>query len=43
MSLGKAIHELKPTLTQDQVNDAVKKAERQADEDTEKTGTETSE
>ena len=43
MSLGKAIHELKPTLTQDQVNDAVKKADKQASEDTEKTGTKTSE
>jgi len=32
MSLGKAIHELKPTLTQDQVNDAVKKADKQASE-----------
>jgi hypothetical protein len=43
MSLGKAIHELKPTLTQDQVNDAVRKAEKQADEDTERTGTKASE
>jgi hypothetical protein len=43
MSLGKAIHELKPTLTQDQVNDAVKKAEKQSDEDTEKTDTKTGE
>jgi hypothetical protein len=37
MSLGKAIQELKPTLTHDQVNDAVKKAEKQVREDTEKT------
>jgi len=28
MSLGKAIHELKPTLTQDAANDAAKKAEK---------------
>jgi uncharacterized protein (DUF433 family) len=38
MSLGKAIHELKPTLTQDQVNDAIKTAEKQAEEDAERTG-----
>ena len=43
MSLIKAIHQLKPTLTQDQVNDAVKKADKQASEDTEKTGTKTGE
>jgi hypothetical protein len=43
MSLGKAIHQLKPTLTQDQVNDAVKKADKQASEDTEKAGTKASE
>ena len=43
MSLGTAIHALKPTLTQDQVNDAVKKADKQASEDTEKTGTKASE
>jgi hypothetical protein len=42
MSLGKAIHEVKPTLTQDQVNDAVKKADQQASE-TQKTGTKASE
>jgi hypothetical protein len=43
MSLSKAIHQLKPTLTQDQVNDAVKKADQQASEDTEKPETKTSE
>jgi hypothetical protein len=43
ISLGKAIQALKPTLTQDQVNDAVKKADKQASEDSEKTGTKTSE
>jgi hypothetical protein len=37
-SLGKAIHDLKPTLTADQVKDAVKKADQEASEDTEKTG-----
>lgn len=36
-SLGKAIHDLRPTLTADQVKDAVKKADKQASEDTEKT------
>jgi hypothetical protein len=35
-SLGKAIHDLKPTLTADQVKDAVKKADKQASEDKEK-------
>jgi hypothetical protein len=43
MSLGKAISELKPTLTHDQVNDAVKKADKQASEDAEKTSTKASE
>jgi hypothetical protein len=38
-SLGKAIHDLKPTLTSDQVKDAVKKADKQASEDTEKPDT----
>lgn len=38
MSLGKAIQALKPTLTQDQVKDAVKKADKEASEDTEKSG-----
>jgi hypothetical protein len=40
-SLGKAIHDLKPTLTADQVKDAVKKADKQASEDTEKTDKDT--
>jgi hypothetical protein len=42
MSLGKAIHELKPTLTQDQANDEAKRAEKQATE-TEKNSTRTGE
>jgi hypothetical protein len=37
MSLGKAIQQLKPTLTPDQANDAAKTAEKQASEDIEKT------
>jgi hypothetical protein len=41
MSLGKAIHELKPTLTQNQANDQAKKAEKEASE-TEKNGTKVS-
>jgi hypothetical protein len=32
MSLGKAIHELRPNMTEDQANDAAKRAERQASE-----------
>jgi hypothetical protein len=39
MSLGKAIQELKPTLTPDQSNDAAKIAEKQAAEDMQKTTT----
>jgi len=42
VSLGKAIHELKPALTPDQANDQAKKAEKEATE-TEKTGTKVSE
>jgi hypothetical protein len=38
LSLGKAVQALKPTLTEDQVKDAVKKADKEASEDTEKTG-----
>jgi len=37
MSLGKAIQQLKPTLTPDQANDAAKIAEKQGSEDIEKT------
>jgi len=37
MSLGKAIQQLKPTLTPDQANDAAKIAGKQASEDIEKT------
>jgi hypothetical protein len=42
MSLGKAIHELKPTLSQDQANDEAKRGEKQATE-TEKNSTKTGE
>jgi len=37
MSLGKAIQQLKPTLTPDQANDAAKIGEKQGSEDIEKT------
>jgi hypothetical protein len=37
MSLGKAIQQLKPTLTPDQANDAAKTAEKQASADIDKT------
>jgi len=37
MSLGKAIQQLKPTLTPDQANDAAKTAEKQASDDIDKT------
>ena len=37
MSLGKAIQQLKPTLTPDQANDAAKTAEKQASGDIDKT------
>jgi hypothetical protein len=36
MSLGKAIQQLKPTLTPDQAKDAAKTAEKQASEDNDK-------
>jgi hypothetical protein len=42
MSLGKAIHELRPSMTEDQANDQAKRAEKQATE-TDKNSTKASE